>query len=204
MSDMESGNRQQPRRPAPDGGGVFEALRGDHDPAERAEAAHRSAALLVRGARTSGDDEVVGRIVHLADEHGLDLLAELWSDSPAESLPGALWRLYLVRAWIHADPAGVAREFDAGRAHAPVHEVVAGVVDPPGPDEVLNLADVVLTGVAVGDFATTLDRAAAFCRIVAIGRAHAEHSSAAAAARLLSLSEQLETAARAERAGTLA
>ncbi len=203
MGDMYSGDRETPRRPVLPGGQLFAALPGDDDPAERAEAAHRTAALLVRGARTLDDAHVVRRIVHLADEHGLDLLAQLWSDSPADSLPGAVWRLYLLRAWVHADPAGIAHEFEAGRAHAPVAEVVAGVVDPPGPAEVLELADVVLRGIAVGDFATTLHRAAAFCRIVAVGRAHRDQVPATSAARLMSLAEQLETAARSERAGTL-
>ena len=48
---------------------------------------------------------------------------------------------------MYADPLAAAREFDAGRAHTPVHEVVAGVVDPPGPAEVRRLADLVLRGV---------------------------------------------------------
>ena len=86
---------------------------------------------------------------------------------------------------------------------APVHEVVAGVVDPPGPDEVRDLADTVLRGVA-GDLSTTLDRAAAFTRICASGRAELPESDAVSAARLVSLADHLESAARAERAGHLA
>ena len=76
------------------------------------------------------------RLLSLTDEHGIDLLAQLWSDAPAESLAGALWRLYALRAWVHRDPTSASREFDDGRRSAPVHEVVAGVADPPGPDEV--------------------------------------------------------------------
>ena len=57
--------------------------------------------------------------MHLADTEGLDTLADLWSGSPADSLAGCLWRLYLLRAWVYADPAAAAREFDAGRRHAP-------------------------------------------------------------------------------------
>ena len=51
-------------------------------------------------------------------------------------------------------------------------EVVSGVVDPPGPDEVRALVDQVLGGVVVGDFADTLLRAAAFARVAAAGRVH--------------------------------
>ncbi len=121
------------------GAGHFEALTDDVDPAARTEAADRCATLLVRGAHDTDDEEVVARVVHLADTEGLDTLADLWSGSPADSLAGCLWRLYLLRSWVYADPAAAAREFDAGRRHTPVHEVVAGVVDPPGPDEVRQL-----------------------------------------------------------------
>lgn len=140
------------------------------DPAERARAAHTTAWLLVEGARATADREVVDRVLHLADEHGLELLADLWSDSPPESLPGALWRLYALRSWVHADPAGAAHQFTEGRLRTPVLEVVAGVADPPGPDQVRDMLDAVLTGVSSGDLAVTLERAAAFARIVAVGR----------------------------------
>lgn len=193
----------KPRRPVMPGDAAFDAMPGGEDPGQRAEAAHRTAALMVRGARSHADAEVVGRIVRLADEHGLDTLADLWADAPADSLPGALWRLYLVRSWVHNDPQGAAREFAAGRRHTPVAEVVAGVVDPPGADEVRQLTDTVLRGVATGDLAMTLDRAAAFCRVVSAGRAELPDASADQAARLATMAEQLESAARAERAGHL-
>lgn len=185
------------------GDAAFDAMPGGDDPGERAEAAHRTAALMVRGARSSGDAEIVGRIVRLADEQGLDTLADLWADAPADSLPGALWRLYLVRSWVHNDPRAAAREFAAGRRHTPVSEVVAGVVDPPGADEVRQLTDTVLRGVATGDLAMTLDRAAAFCRVVSAGRAELPDTSVDQAVRLVTLAEQLESAARSERAGHL-
>ena len=53
---------------------------------------------------------------------------------------------------------------------------MAGVADPPGPDDVQRLADTVLRGVRVGDFADTLFRAAAFARVAAAGRAHRDHA----------------------------
>ncbi len=193
----------RPRRPVMPGAAAFDDLPGGEDPALRAEVAHRTAALLVRGARSQQDDAVAERVVRLADEQGLDTVADLWAGAPPDSLPGALWRLYLLRSWVQSDPAAAAREFAAGRRHAPVQEVVAGVVDPPGPDEVRDLADTVLRGVAAGDLSTTLDRAAAFTRICATGRAEFADSDAVSAARLVSLADHLESAARAERAGHL-
>jgi hypothetical protein len=202
----------KPRRPAMPGRSAFDALAGGEDPAEHAEAAHRTAEALVRGARDAADETLIARIVHLADEHGMDLIARMWASAAAESLPGALWRLYLLRSWVQADPVVAARQFDAGRKHAEVQEVIAGVVEPPGPREVQLLVDQVLRGIAVGDFATSLDRAAAFARVVSVGRGElagddptdsAMHQTLSAV-RLLTLADQLEAAARAERAGSLA
>ncbi|CAN5577541.1 hypothetical protein BH10ACT10_BH10ACT10_27050 [soil metagenome] len=208
---MSEPSRPRHHRPMLPGAKRFEAITDDVDPALRTEAADRCATLLVRGAHDTSDEQVVARVVHLADTEGLDTLADLWSGSPADSLAGCLWRLYLLRAWVYADPAAAAREFDAGRRHTPVHEAVAGVVDPPGPDEVRRLTDQVLRGVVQGDFADTLYRAAAFARVVTAGRAHAGASHALSAydsdlsaARLLTLAEQLEHAARLESDGALA
>ena len=192
-------------RPALPGDGSFDDLPGGEDPAVRAEAGARVASLLVRGARDARDDGVAERIVRLADEQGLDELAQLWATAPAESLAGALWRLYLLRTWVHRDPSLASREFAAGRSRAQVHEVVAGVVDPPGPDEVRELTDTVLRGVVVADLAVTFERAAAFARVVAVGRADIGDDAHAAesAVRLVTTAEQLEQAAHLERAGHL-
>ena len=202
---------QQPRphRPALPGAAAFASLPGEDDPAQRSEAADRCAALLVRGARDTTDEQVVARVVSLADTQGLETLADLWSGFPADSLAGCLWRLYLLRTWVYADPAAAAAEFDAGRRHTPVHEVVAGVVDPPGPVEVRHLVDQVLRGVARGDFADTLYRAAAFARVVSAGRAHltqdprSTYALDLSAAKLATMAEQLEHAARLEVDGHL-
>ncbi len=191
---------QHPRhhRPLLPGAGRFEAITGGLDPAVRSEAADRCATLLVRGAHDTGDEDVVARVVHLADTEGLDTLADLWSGSPADSLAGCLWRLYLLRSWVYAAPATVAREFDAGRARAQVAGVVAGVADPPGPEELKAMADEVLRGIAGSDFADVLFRAAAFARVVATGRAALSSSTEAEVRRMLVMAEQLEAAGHAE------
>ena len=96
----------------------------------------------------------------------------------------------------------------------PVAEVISGVVEPPGPDEVRALVDQVLGGVVVGDFADTLFRAAAFARVAAAGRVHDEpvepdgrgssYDTDVSASRLLTLADQLDRAARLELDGALA
>jgi hypothetical protein len=190
-------------RPLTPGDRLFEAVASE-DPVGMAEAADRAAVLLVRGARASGDEAVSERILHLADTEGIETIAEAWAGRPAESVAGCLWRLYLLRSWVYADPVGVARQFEAGRARAVVDDVVAGVADPPGPDELRDMVDQVLRGIAGGDFADVLLRAAAFARVVATGRAALSDTDALAAARIQSVADQLDRAARLELAGQLA
>jgi len=176
----------------------IEAASGSVDPAQLQEAADRAATLLVRGAHQSGDDGVADRLLHLADSEGIETLAEVWSSSPGDSLAGCLWRLYLLRSWVYADPSGVAREYEAGRSRAPVARVVAGVADPPGPDELKAMIDQVLRGIAEGEFADVLFRAAAFARVVATGRAGLATVSHQEVTRMLALAEQLEAAGHTE------
>src|SRR5688572_25597394 len=113
------------------GGRQIEAAAASVDPAQLQEAADRAATLLVRGVRDSTDDRVADRLLHLADSEGIETIAEVWSSSPGDSLAGCLWRLYLLRSWVYADPGGVTREYEAGLTRAPVARVVAGVADPP-------------------------------------------------------------------------
>jgi hypothetical protein len=188
---------RQHHRPMTPGDRYFEELEAGADPAVVAEAADRAATLIVRGARNGDQAEVGERLLHLAETEGIETIAELWSGAPADSLAGCLWRLYLLRQWVYADPVAVALQFDAGRAHAEVASTVAGVADPPGPDELKTMIDHVLRGIAVSEFADVLFRAAAFARVVATGRAVLEVP-AAEASRMQTLADQLERAARLE------
>jgi hypothetical protein len=185
-------------RPSQRSGEFFDAFAASDDPAVLSEAADRAAELLVRGAHDTDDTAVADRIVHLAESEGIEAIAEVWAHAPAESLAGCLWRLYLLRSWVYADPAGVAREFEAGRENAPVARVIAGVADPPGPDELRAMVDGVLRGIAESDFADVLFRAAAFARVVATGRAALPEATDDGVRRMLGLAEQLEAAGHLE------
>lgn len=191
-------------RPLKPGEGFFEGLESGADPALVTEAADRAAHALIRGARDAEDDGVGDRVLHLAETEGIEAIAEVWSGSPPDSLAGCLWRLYLLRTWVHAEPVRVAEEYAAGRTGAPVARVVAGVAEPPGPEELKAMIDQVLRGIAGGDFADVLLRAAAFARVVATGRAHLPEAPEGDVRRMLLLSEQLEAAGHAELAGDLA
>ena len=186
------------------GADFFAAIVGGEDPARVREAADRAANLLVRGARDADDPGVAERVLHLAETEGIETIAEVWAGSPADSLAGCLWRLFVLRSWVYADPAAVAREFEAGRRTAQVAQVVAGVADPPGPEELKTMVDQVLRGIAVSDFADVLFRAAAFARVVATGRARLDDASESEVQRMLQLAEQLEAAGHQELAHGLA
>ena len=190
-------------RPMTPGDGFFDEIIGGADPAQVREAGDLAATILVRGARDSDDPELAERIVHLAETEGLETLAEVWSGAPSDTLAGSLWRLFLLRSWVYADPERVAGEYDAGHRRVDVARVVAGVADPPGPDELRRMVDDVLRGIARGDFAVTLFRAAAFARIVAAGRASIGGATHEEITRMLVLSEQLEVSGQLEIAHSL-
>ena len=191
------------KKPSLPGPALFEAQADGADPAELAAAGHRIATLLVRGPRNDTDQGLVDRVLHLADEEGLAVIADLWSHAGADSLAGALWRLYLLRTWVHRQPEQAAREYAAGKAYAPVHEVLAGVVDPPGPEEVIALVDTVVRGIVGDDLDVTLDRAASFAHIVGVGRAQLVSGDPHSAAKLVDTAMHLRRAAELERSGEL-
>lgn len=95
---------------------VAEAIEGGEDPAVASELAHRTAQALVGGFPepdgARGMEPITREgVVAVVAAHGVDAVAELWADSPATTLPGALWRLFLVREWLRRDPALIARRY---------------------------------------------------------------------------------------------
>jgi hypothetical protein len=166
MSDESREFHKPVRRPAE----LFDRRFAAEDPAEVSRVAHSTAHALLARVREDPDGTVVDRLVAFTDEHGIDDIAELWSRSPAKSLPGALWRLYLLQLMIHDDARTAALLYERGRAQlTSADEVVAGAPTPAGPDELVALIDTILRGLFEGDFAVALDRAAAFCRVQAAG-----------------------------------
>jgi hypothetical protein len=196
---------------------LLDATASGPDPIEVAEAAHRTAAVIVDRARASEDPELTARLVDLVREVGLATVAEMWADRPARSLPGALWRLYLLHEWVERQPVEVGRAFMAGSRRAEVYRVITGVAEPPRPQDLRELTAQILAGVFDGDLATALDRAAAFCHVTATGLAEradddgpqdpeeAERESARLrrAARLQTTAVDLQACARLWRRGDL-
>jgi hypothetical protein len=205
-----SDSRGTPRRPVHFGPEALEAHGGTTPgPAELTEIAHQTAAVIVGTGREAHDPEVTAKLVGLVDDLGLSTIADLWSGRPARSLPGVLWRLYVLREWVRRAPDAASREYAAGMRLTDVNHAVAGVAVPPGPDELKSLADAILTGVFDGDLGVALDRAAAFCAVISAGRAaladDVEHSLAETerAARMLQTSHDLRASAALWRADEL-
>lgn len=173
------------------------------DPAVMREAGEVAATMLVRGVRRKGDDALIDRVVALAETEGLETLAEIWSGSPADTLAGTLWRLYLLTTWVKENPQRVAEEFTCGREVAQAAGVIAGIADPPGPEQLRVMVDEVLRGVVEGDFVDVLHRASAFAHVVATGRGQLGHATHQETVRMLTLAEQLEAASRLESRGSL-
>ena len=184
------------------------------DPAKASEIAHETAQILVRTGRASDDPKLTATLVDLVAELGLSTVADLWSRQPAVSLPGALWRVYALREWIERDAAGASQDYFEGRVRADVPAAIAGSAEPPSPDAMRDLGHAILTGVYRGEFDTALERAAAFCEVVATGRVHradlndgrdepAARTQTISASNLRATAADLRRAAASWRAGTL-
>lgn len=191
------------------GGREFEAFEGAaQDPAVSRRVAHDTARALVMRVRESSDPAVLERVVRFTAEHGIDAIAELWARADAHTLPGALWRIYLLHTMIAQDPHGAALLFQRGtEVLATIDPLVAGAPTPAGPEEVLELSDRILRGIFDGDLPHALERAAAFCRVEAAGAASVADDQDAAsparsaelttrAARLATIAEELAACAR--------
>lgn len=200
------------RRPASLFDSTAEAIEGAPDPSTRTELAHHSAAALLDGALHTSDPDVVERVVTLVREEGLEDLAMLWSGSPAQTLPGALWRLYVLHTWVHAQGEDVVHRYREGAATVPGLRYLAGFAEPPDAHQVSQTLDEILRGAFTGDLALALARAGAVAVICAHGTAHLADRAASASAqeelttqagRLLTTGEDLAAAARLADRGTL-
>lgn len=200
------------RRPAYSDPASFDRREGGADPADIAQAAHDTAHALVNRGRNTADPETTERFVRLAETEGIQAIAELWANSPARSLAGSLWRVYALRAAVQKSPERMSEYYRLGRSHT-APSAIAGIPEPPTADEMTRLADMILAGMYSGEVDVAFDRAAAFCRVIARGQAlwadtrrpHPDDAQRMTqkAGQLVTTAEELESSARAHRAGTL-
>lgn len=166
----------RPSRPGQLDAGLMDGLMGGADPQEINEISHATAAALLSRVHHSDDAALVERVLTLVEHEGVDMIAELWSHAEPDSLPGILWRLYMLRSWMRQRRDSIARLWRIGEPVATSASAIAGVDHMPTEDDIAATADSILTGAFTGDFAVALDRAAAFTDVVALGlRIEARH-----------------------------
>lgn len=215
--------RDRPRRPAILDPEDAELIWGDSDPALASEAAHATAnAVLYGPSHLAEDESLAERVGRIIDAEGLDEIAGLWSRSPATTLPGALWRLYLLRAWLERDPETITMRFRAGADESAPAAVRDPADDDAGPrDAVVAPQPGVLderlahlfAGTSEVELADLLEQAAAFLRVLAAGassepswRTHDEEAARPVTGRtgaLAATAEELDGAVLRARAGRL-
>lgn len=161
----------RPARPGQLDPGVIAGIAGGADPSVVSEMSHASAAALLDRVRHSADTDptIVQRVLTLVDREGVDLIAELWSRSEPDSLPGIMWRLYTLRSWMRRDRDLISRLWRLGEPVDTAASAIAGVDQAPDEDDIARLADSILSGAFTGDFAVALERASAFTDVVAQG-----------------------------------
>lgn len=130
---------------------------------------HASAAALLDRVHHTEDPQVVQRVITLVDTEGVDIIAQLWSNAEPDSLPGIMWRLYLLRTWMRRNREQIARLWRFGEPVATTASAIVGVDETPDAEDIARTADSILSGAFTGDFAVALDRASAFTDVIANG-----------------------------------
>lgn len=193
----------------------FEWIVGSDEPGAASRLAQETSWALLDRVRGVADPTTVERVIGLASGEGIDDIAELWSSEGEHSLAGVLWRLYLLRRAVAADEAGSADLFRRGAATAAtIDPVVAGAAEPVTPESIATLCDTILRGAFLGELDIALERAASYCRVMALGSAdladardshdesHAAHLTSRAL-RYSTMAQELHAGARRWRDGTL-
>ncbi|MGK0714843.1 hypothetical protein [Leucobacter sp. W1153] len=203
------------QRPVLQPSASFDWIIGSDEPGAAHRLAQETSWALLDRVRQMADPEVVERVLGLAETEGIDDIAELWATAGAHSLAGMLWRIYLLRRIVHADPEGTADMFRAGQSvSVTIDPVVAGAAEPVNPQSIAELCDTLLRGVFAGDLAIALERAASYCRVMSLGAASVadsrdslddEHAAelTTRALRYAAFADELHGGARRWRDGTL-
>ena len=84
------------RRPASLDQEEAEDIVGDEDPAAESEIAHTTAWALMGVPSGDFDEKATEKLRQSVRSEGVDIIAAAWARSPGFTLPGALWRIYLL------------------------------------------------------------------------------------------------------------
>ncbi|MDD7384003.1 MAG: hypothetical protein SPI12_06660 [Actinomycetaceae bacterium] len=107
-----------PRRPAQMKDQQLENIASLDDVPQDSEVAHTTAQILLPMGRFHREDdpELKRRLLNVIEREGIDVVAQMWQNSPEETLPGALWRGFLLREWIRRFPHEADERYAAARA----------------------------------------------------------------------------------------
>ncbi|KFI68135.1 hypothetical protein [Bifidobacterium magnum] len=189
----------RPSRPGQLDAAIADNIVGGMDPQQLSEISHATAAALLDRVHHATDARVVERTLTIVDREGVDVVAELWSDAQPDTLPGTLWRLYMLRTWMRRQKESVTRLWRLGEPVATSASAIVGVDAAPTESDIARTADSILSGAFTGDFAVALTRAATFIEVVVLGlRVQARHSKASSTqvARLLHTGANLHATAK--------
>ena len=149
----------KPRRPYQLKPEQIELIEGSADIAQSSELAHTTATVVVPlPGEPPLDAGVAERVQALLEAEGIDTLAEPWVPMPPDSLPGVLWRGYLLREWVRRFTADAEQRFAAAQQAGAGDAETAKLVSPPA--RVKELWDGVFKGGFTGDFAAVLRESA--------------------------------------------
>ncbi|EPD27265.1 hypothetical protein [Actinotignum schaalii] len=158
------------RRPAQMKPDQLESIEGEADVAYHSELAHTAAQALLPGSGYHTEDpEVRARVLDLVATEGIDVIAEAWARSPEDTLPGMLWRGYLLREWLRRFPNDAAARLTAAREKLGSQgaDGVEKLEKTPTLGEVQSSWDEVFAGSFGGDFAEVLASSARLCDTLA-------------------------------------
>ena len=202
-----------PRRPAMLDAARAETIIGDEDPASLAAVAHTAAWALMGIGDDTFTDEDVARLRDTVRTRGIDTIAHVWSRSPEFTLPGALWRVYLLHEWYHRDPLMVAERYADG-SRAPIIQGLEAPVELRSLSLIMEEIDSLLRGdLTDDDLEYVLREASRAMRVLAAGEAGAlwiedptdtlAHRVTMRHSALLVTADELDIATREAAAGTL-
>lgn len=202
------------RRPAMLDPEMAEYIVGDEDPADGSGLAHSTAWALLGQPSVDFSEEEVPQVLEAVRSKGVDVIASAWARSPEFTLPGALWRIYLMYQWYQMNPGILYERYQEG-----VAVMKDGGVEPPGLipnlDEVILAIEGVLAGYATeDDLAGVFEVAASAMRVLAASSKYGPqwitedtHALANPVTRrqtaLLDTASELDESAKQAKAGTL-
>ena len=167
-----TGGAKRPRRPAMLDPAQAEELPGGYDPALRNEVAHTTAAALVhQGAGATPTPRSSPGWCPSSSARGSTSSPPCGRTARRTACPARCGGCTCCASGCGGTPRPSPTGTASASRRRPCTTPSPAWPSAPGPADVLAVADAVLSGVFTGDLAVALERAAAFCRVLATGAA---------------------------------